>query len=108
MYVLGRVEGHDDLTDRDRDLQEQTPINQKSKIGYPYSFLRWTIAFSQVKLESRDGKHQSTHTIQRLSRLVPFKYIRDIQSSIQSKGRVPRINLELAVNRQPGYRWEDS
>ena len=54
MYILGRFEGHDDLTDRDRDLQTKTvEIIDRSEIGCPVTNFVGVDALRKIKLRAR-------------------------------------------------------
>ena len=58
MYILGHVEGHDDLTDRGRDLQDKT-IERivKSKIECPVTNFLQVYTLRKIKLRTRQAYH---------------------------------------------------
>ena len=58
MYVLGRVEGHDDLTDRDRDLT--------NKIGCMVTNIRAAHMILKNLLRTRQAHHSKANCLVRV------------------------------------------
>ena len=108
MYVLRRVEWTFEIIDR-------------NNIGCPVTNFQAVSALRKIKLRTRQAHHPKANYTVRVTIYARVHLNRGIKTREQSKieklykimdpalGKYhPHQSLQPAVNRQPGYRWENS